>query len=98
MNCIFLLVLSVRHILGVNLPGITFVSHVCIWQPLPQAGLCLDIDPCPNSDARISQIGRFGGSVGSFDNDSASYLPTSIRPNPVAPYSANGKLSVRCSH
>ena len=28
------------------------------------------------------------GSVGSVDNDSASYLPISLRPNPVAPCSA----------
>ena len=58
--------------------------------------MCLDIDPGPNSDpriGRIGRIGRFGGSAGSVENDSASYLPISLKSNTVASYSANGELS-----
>ena len=67
--------------------------------------MCLDIDSGPNSDPRIGQTCRFGGSAGSagsVDNESASYLPISLRRNSLAPYSANGELSgelsVRTSH
>ena len=36
---------------------ITKISHL-------RAGLCLDIDPGPNSDRRIGRMGWFGGSAG----------------------------------
>ena len=64
-------------------------STVQQFHGLP-SGLCLDIDPGPNSDPRIGRIARFWGSDGSVDNESASYLPISLRPNPVAPYSLDG--------
>ena len=62
-------------------------QHICKgFRP----SLCLDIDPGPYSDPQIGRIGRFGILGGSANNESASYLPISPRPNPVAPYERNG--------
>ena len=58
------------------------VEEACLWHRC--TGLCLDIDPGPNSDPRIGRVGQVGGPVGSVGNDSASYLPIFLRPNPVA--------------
>ena len=53
-----------------------YISQVlaCAWTPTRA-----------KSATRVSVCSA--GSVGSVDNDSASYLPISLRPNPAAPYS-----------